>query len=105
MDGEVADVQSEEQKILQFGEDVVTQFQVEYDFIGGLQLRHRVIDVLLVRGLAQDIEAVRLYGTHTRSKVATGWALVVLGRHLRPPPHQTYPPQHSHKYTSTAPTS
>ena len=105
MDGEVADVQSEEQKILQFGEDVVTQFQVEYDFIGGLQLRHRVTDVLLVRELAQDIEAVRLYGTHTRSKVVTGWALVVLGRHLRPPPHQTYPPQHSHKYTSTAPTS
>jgi hypothetical protein len=30
---------------------------------------------------------------------------VVFGRHLRPPPHQTYPPQHSHKYTATAPTS
>jgi hypothetical protein len=61
--------------------------------------------VLLVRELAQDIEAVRLYGTHTRSKVVTRWALVVLGRYLRPPPHQTYPPQHSHEYTSTAPNS
>ena len=105
MDGEVVDVQSEEQEVLQFGEVVVTQFQVEYDFTGSLQLGHRVNDVLLVRGLAQDIEAVRLYGTHTRSKVVTGWALVVFGRHLRPPPHQTYPPQHSHKYTATAPTS
>jgi len=105
VDGEVADVQSEEQEVLQFGQVVVTQFQVEYYFIGSLQLGHRVIDVLLVRGLAQDIKTIRLYGTHTRSKVVTGRALVVLGRHLRPPPHQTYPPQHSHKYTSTAPTS
>ena len=57
MDGEMADVQSEEQEVLQFGEVVVAQFQVVYDFIGSLQLGHRVIDVLLVRGLAQDIEA------------------------------------------------
>ena len=92
MDVEVADVQSEEHKVQQFGQVVVTQFKVEYDFIGFLQLGHRVIDVLLVRVLAQDIEAIRLYGTHTRKKVVTGWALVVLGRHLRPPPHQTYPP-------------
>jgi hypothetical protein len=105
VDGEVADVQSEEQEVLQFRKVVVTQLQVEYDFFGSLQLGHGVTDVMLVRGLAQDIKAVRLYGTHTRSKVVTGWALVVLGRHLRPPPHQTYPPQHSHKYTSTAPTS
>ena len=105
MDGEVADVQSEEQEVLQFGQVVVTQFQVEYDFIGSLQVGHRLMDVLLVSGLAQDIKAVRLYGTHTRSKVVTGWALVVLRRHLRPPPHQTYPPQHSQRYTSTAPTS
>ena len=52
MDGEVADVQSEEQEILQFGQVVVTQFQVEYNFIGSLQLGHRVTDVLLVRELA-----------------------------------------------------
>jgi len=57
VDGEMADVQSEEQEVLQFGEVVVAQFQVVYDFIGSLQLGHRVIDVLLVRGLAQDIEA------------------------------------------------
>jgi len=105
VDGEVADVQSEEQEVLQFGQVVVTQFQVEYDFIGNLQLGHCVTDVLLVRELAQDIEATCLYGTHTRSKVVTGWALMVLGRHLRPPPHQTYPPQHNRKYTSTGPTS
>jgi hypothetical protein len=105
VDGEVADVQSEEQEILQFGQVVVTQFQVEYDFIGSLELGHRVTDVLLIRELAQDIEAIRLYGTHTRKKVVTGWALVVLGHHMRPPPHQTYPPQHNHKYPSTAPTS
>jgi hypothetical protein len=105
VDGEVADIQSEEQEVLQFGQVVMTQFQVEYDFIGSLQLGHRVTDVWLVRELARDIDAVRLYGTRTRSKVVTGWALVVLGHHLRPPPHQTYPPQSSHKYTSTAPTS
>jgi hypothetical protein len=105
VDGEVADVQSKEQEVLQFRQVIVTQFQVEYDFIRRLQLGHRVMDVVLVRVLAQDIEAVRLDGTHTWSKVVTGWALVVLRRHLHPPPHQTYPPQHSHKYTSTASTS
>jgi hypothetical protein len=103
VDGEVADDQSKEQEVLQLGQVVVTQFQVEYDFFGSLQLGHRVIDVLLVRELAQDIEAVCLDGAHTCSKVVPGWALVVLGRNLLPPPHQTYPPQHSHKYTATAP--
>jgi hypothetical protein len=92
VDGEVADDQSKEQEVLQFGQVVVTQFQVEYVCIGSLQLGHRVIDVLLVCELAQDIEAVHLDGTHTWSKVLPGWALVVLRRHLRPPPHQTYTP-------------
>jgi hypothetical protein len=105
VDGEVVDVQSEEQEVLQFGQVVVTEFQVEYDFIGSFKLGHRVTDVLLVRELAQDIEAVLLDGTQTWSKVVTGWALVVLGRYVHPPPHQTYPPQGSHKYTSTAATS
>ena len=105
MDGQVADFESEEQEVLQSGQVVVTQFQVEYDFIGSFQFSYRVMDVLQVRKLAKDIEAVRLDGTNAWEKLVTGWALVVLGRHLSPPPHQAYPPQHSHKCTSTASTS
>lgn len=71
MDAEVADVQSEEQEVLQFGQVVVTQFQVEYDFIVSLKFVYRVTDVLQVRELAQDIEAVRLDVTDAWRKVVT----------------------------------
>ena len=89
VDGQVADIQSEEQEVLQFGQVVVTEFQVEYDFVGSFKLGHRVADVLLVCELAEDVEAVLLDGTQTWRKIVTRWALVVLRRHVRPPPHQT----------------
>lgn len=48
MDGEMVDVQPEEQEVLQFGQVVVSELQVEYDFVGSFKLGHRAADVLLI---------------------------------------------------------
>lgn len=101
----MADVQSEEHEVLQFGQAVMTEFQVEDNFRRTFKRGHCMSDVLLVRELTQEVEAVLLDGACTGSEIVMGRALVGLGCDVRPPPHQTYPPQRSHQHTSTAPTS
>jgi hypothetical protein len=61
--------------------------------------------MLLVRELAQDIEAVLLDGARAGSELVMQRALVGLGCNVRPPPYQTYPPQCWHQHTSAASTS
>lgn len=55
MDGQVSDVQCEEDKALQLWQVVVAQFQVEDDGALGLERGHGAVDVEHISGLAQNV--------------------------------------------------
>lgn len=62
VNGQMADVEREEHKSLQFGKIVVAQLQIENDGTLAFQSAQGFRDVHQVGGLTKDIEAVLLHG-------------------------------------------
>lgn len=66
----MTNVESEEHEALQFRQRIVTQLQIENNRIATFQRAHRSIYMIVVRRLAQNIQAVFFYIAGTWRDVA-----------------------------------